>query len=78
MNPLLDQRQAAHLLRLSVRTLERHRVAGTGPRFIRLGRRLIRYRVSDLAEWVDGGLRNSTSETSPRGPDWNRSNPAND
>ena len=37
MDTLLDQKTAAKLLGLSVRTLERHRVAGTGPRFARLG-----------------------------------------
>jgi predicted DNA-binding transcriptional regulator AlpA len=61
MDLLLNQRQAAHILRLSVRTLERHRVAGTGPRFVRLGR-LVRYREADLADWVREGLRFSTSE----------------
>ena len=50
MEQLFNQRQAAHLLRLSVRTLERHRVAGTGPRFVRLGR-LVRYRAVNLADW---------------------------
>jgi predicted DNA-binding transcriptional regulator AlpA len=63
MNQLLNQRQAAHLLRLSVRTLERHRTSGTGPRFVRLGR-LIRYQEGDLADWVHGGLRFSTSDNS--------------
>jgi predicted DNA-binding transcriptional regulator AlpA len=63
MNQLLNQRQAAHLLRLSVRTLERHRTSGTGPRFVRLGR-LIRYQEADLADWVRGGLRFSTSDNS--------------
>ena len=50
---------------LSVRTLERHRLAGTGPQYARLGR-LIRYRQSDLKDWVDSNLRNSTSEMSRR------------
>ena len=63
MDSLLNQRQAAALLGLSVRTLERHRVAGTGPRFTRLGR-LVRYRPQDLADWVESGLRFSTSEIS--------------
>jgi predicted DNA-binding transcriptional regulator AlpA len=63
MNFLIDQKQAARILGLSVRTLERHRIAGTGPRFARLGR-LIRYRQNDLIEWVDSKLRNSTSELS--------------
>ena len=35
---LLTQREAATLLHLSERTLERFRVSGTGPKFIRLGR----------------------------------------
>jgi predicted DNA-binding transcriptional regulator AlpA len=61
MDFLIDQKQAARILGLSVRTLERHRIAGTGPRFARLGR-LIRYRQNDLIEWVDSKLRNSTSE----------------
>ena len=65
MNFLIDQKQAAQILGLSVRTLERHRIAGTGPRFARLGR-LIRYRQNDLIEWVDSKLRNSTSELSRR------------
>jgi hypothetical protein len=46
MDPLLDQKTTAKLLGLSVRTLERHRLAGTGPRYARLGR-LIRYRQDD-------------------------------
>jgi predicted DNA-binding transcriptional regulator AlpA len=61
MESLLNQKQAARVLGISVRTLERHRVAGTGPRWARLGR-LVRYRQSDLTAWVDGNLRSSTSE----------------
>jgi hypothetical protein len=58
---LFDQKTAAKLLGLSVRTLERHRVAGTGPRYVRLGR-LVRYRQQDLADFVDRNVRTSTSE----------------
>ena len=65
MDSLLDQKQAARILGLSVRTLERHRLAGTGPRYARLGR-VIRYREIDLADWVESNLRNSTSEMSWR------------
>jgi predicted DNA-binding transcriptional regulator AlpA len=61
MESLLSQKQAARILGISVRTLERHRVAGTGPRWARLGR-LVRYRESDLTRWVDSNLRSSTSE----------------
>jgi predicted DNA-binding transcriptional regulator AlpA len=58
---LLISREAAKLLRLSERTVERHRVAGTGPRFIRLGR-AIRYRRRDLLDWIERAARDSTSD----------------
>ncbi len=63
MDFLLTQKDAARILGLSVRTLERHRLAGTGPRFARLGH-LIRYRKNDLAEWIEANLLNATSEDS--------------
>jgi predicted DNA-binding transcriptional regulator AlpA len=61
---LLTSREAAALLRLSERTLERHRTAGTGPRFCALGLRCVRYRRSDLIDWVAAAVRQSTSESS--------------
>lgn len=64
MDSLLSQKQAARILGLSVRTLERHRVAGTGPRWVRLGR-LVRYRERDLDDWVSRSLRTSTSDPDP-------------
>ena len=70
MDRVLDQKEVAKLLGVSTRTLERHRLTGTGPQFTRIGR-LIRYRQCDLAEYVDRNLRASTSQTSPatdRGP----------
>jgi predicted DNA-binding transcriptional regulator AlpA len=62
MDSLLNQRQAAKILGLSKRTLERHRQAGMGPRYAELGR-LVRYRECDLAEWVQDSLRTSTSQS---------------
>ena len=61
MDRLLDQRKAAEILGVSVRTLERHRITGTGPQFCRLGR-LVRYRECDLDDWVSRSLRTSTSD----------------
>jgi predicted DNA-binding transcriptional regulator AlpA len=58
---LLTQREAACLLQLSERTMERHRVAGTGPRYVKAGR-LVRYRQSDLEAWIDRRVVGSTSE----------------
>jgi predicted DNA-binding transcriptional regulator AlpA len=61
MQTLLTQREAAQALRLSERTLERSRVTGQGPRFIRCGRS-IRYRADDLIAWIDARVIGSTSE----------------
>lgn len=51
--PLLDTLAAAKLLgKESGRTLEKWRLLGCGPRYIRLGRS-IRYRPEDLARFVE-------------------------
>ena len=59
--PLLNQREAALELRLSERTLERLRVCGGGPRFLKAGA-AVRYRELDLKSWIEARLVNSTSE----------------
>jgi len=58
---LLTQREAATVLRLSERSLERMRVSGLGPKLCRTGRS-IRYRQSDLEEWIAARVVSSTSE----------------
>ena len=58
---LLTQSEAARVLRLSERTLERMRVSGTGARFVRCGRS-IRYRLSDIERWIAARVVGSTSE----------------
>ena len=67
MDALLDQKQVAQMIGVSIGTLERHRVAGTGPRWARLGR-LVRYRQVDVLEWIEANLRRSTSETVGNAP----------
>jgi predicted DNA-binding transcriptional regulator AlpA len=59
---LLTQREAALALRLSERTIERMRTSGTGPKFVHLNRRSIRYRPQDLEAWIASRVRASTSE----------------
>lgn len=66
MDALLTQREAAIALRLSERTLERSRVAGDGPPFAKLGRRVF-YRQSDLNEWIASRVMHSTSEAQTNG-----------
>jgi predicted DNA-binding transcriptional regulator AlpA len=53
--------EAARFVGLSIRTLEKHRIYGTGPRFSKLGGRVV-YRVEDLQEWVDAAAKASTSD----------------
>lgn len=48
----LTNDEAAGLLRLSPRTLEKQRVIGGGPRFRKFGRRVM-YALSDLDAWAD-------------------------
>ena len=43
-------------------TLANWRWRGDGPPYVRVGRR-IRYRLTDLAEWLDAHTRTSTSDT---------------
>ena len=53
--------EAARFLGLSGRTLEKHRTYGTGPRYSKLGGRVV-YRVEDLQAWVDRGAKSSPSD----------------
>jgi len=59
---LLTQREAALAFRLSERTLERWRVQGIGPRFVRLPNRSIRYRQQDIDADVAARVVDSTSD----------------
>ncbi len=64
MSILLNTRQAAERCCLSPRTLEKRRVTGGGPLFIRLGG-AVRYRLEDLDTWIAANRRRSTSDDLP-------------
>jgi predicted DNA-binding transcriptional regulator AlpA len=53
--------EAARFLGISPRTLEKHRTFGTGPRYRKIGGRVI-YALEDVQRWADRGLRISTSD----------------
>ena len=53
--------EASRFVGLSIRTLEKHRIYGTGPRYAKLGGRVV-YRLEDLEAWVESGLKASTSD----------------
>ena len=58
--------EAARFLGLSGRTLEKHRTYGTGPRYSKLGGRVV-YQLEDLQAWVARGAKSSTSDDSGAG-----------
>lgn len=58
---VLDERQAAIYIGMSVSFLQQSRCVGTpcygkGPKFLRLGDRAIRYRVADLDAFLESRL----------------------
>ena len=57
----LNTREAAAHLGLSTRTLDRYRVSGDGPVFLRFGGR-VRYMREDLDAWAATRRRASTSD----------------
>jgi hypothetical protein len=57
----LSTLEAASLLRLSPRTLEKHRVYGTGPTYRKLGGRVI-YASVDVIAWAETGAKTSTAD----------------
>lgn len=57
----LTNAEAAKYLRLSPRTLEKHRVLGGGPRFRKFGRRVL-YALTDLEAWADERTFSMTSD----------------
>ena len=57
----LNTREAADHLGLSTRTLDRYRVSGDGPVFIKFGGR-VRYLREDLDAWARTRRRKSTSD----------------
>lgn len=54
--------EAASFLNVAPVTLAKWRIDGTGPRFSKLSRKCVLYRVDDLRQWVADRRRTSTSE----------------
>jgi hypothetical protein len=50
---LLNEHQVAQVLNLSVGTIRRWRLLGRGPRFLKVGGVLVRYRPTDVYGWLD-------------------------
>jgi len=57
----LNVAEAAHFLGLSVSTLNKFRLSDGGPRYLKLGRRVL-YDVRDLEQWASSRARIHTSQ----------------
>ncbi|MFA3919686.1 helix-turn-helix transcriptional regulator [Ruegeria hyattellae] len=60
LDGFIDETMAAKLLCQSVRTLQKWRVTGFGPKFYKPGRS-VRYRRRDLNEWAETRCHSNTS-----------------
>ena len=58
---LLSAKETARLLGLASQTPAKMRLQGSGPRYVKLGRRVF-YDPADLSEWLEANKRRSTSE----------------
>ncbi|MGO1971582.1 MAG: helix-turn-helix transcriptional regulator [Propionibacteriaceae bacterium] len=55
-SPVLDSAAAANYLGVGHSTIREWRYLGTGPRYAKI-RRLVRYRVVDLDQWLEDQVR---------------------
>jgi hypothetical protein len=52
LEPLLSTAHVAHITGGSISTLEKDRLFGTGPAFIKVGRS-VKYRLRDVRAWIE-------------------------
>jgi len=62
MSKILNTKEAAKVLGVSMAFLERDRWAGARVPYIKVGSRAVRYRMSDLQQYLDSRMRVSTSQ----------------
>jgi DNA-binding transcriptional MerR regulator len=63
---LVDTREAARILGVSARTLERWRMEGQGPAFLKIGSYRVTYDIEDLDAFKRAARRTSTSDPGPQ------------
>jgi predicted DNA-binding transcriptional regulator AlpA len=57
---LIRRADVPQYIPVASQTLARWAVEGQGPRFIKLGKRLVAYRAGDLRKWLQGQVRENT------------------
>ena len=58
----VSEAKAANMLDVTPKALQKWRGNGTGPRFLKISARCVRYRIKDLYDWAEGRTVQSTSE----------------
>ena len=53
---LLSEREVSEDLNVALNTLRNWRWRGEGPRFVKLGKRAVRYRRADVDAFIEAGL----------------------
>lgn len=62
MDRLLTIEEVSEMLGLTRGALAQMRYEGRGPKYAKLSAKAIRYRASDVSDWVDGVVRASTAD----------------
>lgn len=57
---LIGVRELSEMLKVSVVTLSKWRIDGSGPKFIGVNKRCVRYRVGDVLDWIEERERTCT------------------
>jgi predicted DNA-binding transcriptional regulator AlpA len=58
LNPLLNEKEVAKLLNLSVKTIQRYRLIGGGPEFIKINKS-VRYSPQSIEEYLKPRVRST-------------------
>lgn len=67
VEPLIPPKPVAELLGTTPQNLAQMRYRGTGPKFIKLGHRAVRYRWSDVEAWLEANtLTQSDQDHEPK------------
>lgn len=67
IDPLYSTKRTSNYTGLTTGALQKHRTNGTGPQFIKVGKRRVAYRLSDIRSWLDGRVATSTADARVRG-----------
>jgi hypothetical protein len=68
LEPSLTDEEAARVIGVAVKTMRNWRTKGMGPPWVAVGRKLVRYRPSDLRAYQEANLRQSTSQARTNDP----------